>query len=134
MHARHVIGLVLTILTIPALALGLFDPIEGGMALLVAGLLILATRLVSRVPVPRLEWMSWVVTIGVAVAALASAGLLRAAEITGSGQGLPWWLVTLIVMFELGVVVTFAGGVWYVLRLLRVVRTDRVPMAGAPSH
>lgn len=134
MHARHVIGLVLAILTVPVLALGMFDPLEGGLAMLVAGGLLLVTWLVSRVPVPRLEWIAWTATIGVASAALTSAVLLRTAEVTGPGLGLPWWLVGLIALYEVGVVVTFAGGIWYSLRLLRTVRDHGIPVAGAPAH
>lgn len=134
MHARHVIGLVLGILTIPVLALGIFDPLEGGMAMLMAGAIIVATWLISRVPVPRLEWVAWVATAALSGTALTSAVLLRTAEVTGPGLGIPWWLVALIAGYELGVVVTFAGGVWYVVRLLRVVRDHRVPVAGAPVH
>ena len=59
MHVRHVIGLVLAVLTLPLLVLGIFDPIEGGVAMLLAGILLLATWLVSRIPVPRLEWIAW---------------------------------------------------------------------------
>ncbi len=134
MHTRHVIGLVLAILTVPVLALGMFDPMEGGTAMLVAGLLLLTTWLVSRVPVPRLEWIGWTTAVGLAVAALTSAVLLRTAEVTGPGLVLPWWLVALIAAYELGVLVTFAGGVWYVIRLLHVVRDHRNPVAGAPVY
>ena len=134
MHARHVIGLVLAILTIPVVALGMFDPLEGGMAMLAAGVLVLVTWLTSRVPVPRLEWISWVATMTAAVISLTSAVLLRTAEVTGPGLGLPWWLVGLIALYEAGVVVTFAGGIWYCLRLLRTVRDHPISVAGAPSH
>ncbi len=132
MHTRHVIGLVLAILTIPVLALGLFDPMEGGVAMLVAGLLILGTWLVSRVPVPRLEWMSWAATVGVAMVAIASAVVSWTTEGTGPGRNVPWWLVTLIALYELGVVVTFVSGILYAVRLLHVVRDHRVSVAGAP--
>ena len=36
---------------------------EGGLAMLAAGGLLLVTWLVSRVPVPRLEWSGWVSTV-----------------------------------------------------------------------
>lgn len=133
MRARHTIGLVLSILTMPVLALGLIDPLEGGIALLAAGILILVTWLVGRVPVPRLEWIAWVSTAVVGAAALGAAMVLWNAGITGpGGQGLPWWLVVLLVAYELGVVVTFAGGIWNIVRHIATLRTPREHRAGLP--
>ena len=135
MHARRVVGLVLSILTFPVLALGIFDPMEGGLAMLVAGVLILATWLVSRVPVPRLEWIGWVATVGIGAMAIGFAVLLWNAGVTGpGGTGMPWWLVALIVGYEIGVVVTFAGGIWNLVRHIKVVRDHGIPVAGSTAH
>lgn len=134
MHARRVVGLVLSILTVPVLALGIFDPMEGGLAMLVAGALILATWLVSRVPVPRLEWIGWVATVGIGAVAIGFAVVLWNAGITGpGGTGMPWWLVALLIGYEVGVVVTFAGGISNVIRHARSVRDQHIPVAGIPA-
>ena len=122
MHVRHVIGLVLAALTVPLLVLGIFDPMEGGVAMLVAGILLLATWLVSRIPVPRLEWIAWTATMVAAVVTDAIAGLLWNQGITGpGGTGVPWWLWLLAGAYEVGVVVTAAGGVWYLVRHARAI-------------
>jgi hypothetical protein len=134
MRVRHTIALVLSILTVPVLALGIIDPMEGGMAMLAAGILILVTWLVGRVPVPRLEWIAWVSTVAVGAVALGAAMVLWDAGITGpGGQGLPWWLVVLLVAYELGVVVTFAGGIWNVVRHIATLRTLREHRAELPA-
>lgn len=123
MHVRHVIGLVLALLTVPVLVLGILDPIEGGVAMLVAGILLLATWLVSRIPVPRLEWIAWTATMALAVITDVIAGVLWSQGITGpGGTGVPWWLWILVGAYEIGVVITVTGGVWYLVRHARALR------------
>jgi hypothetical protein len=124
MRTRHVIGLILSALTVPMLVLGLLDPMEGGLAMLAAGTLLLVTWLVSRVPVPRLEWIAWVATVALAAVTIAVAGLLWNADVTGPGRGLPWYLWAMIIGYEAGVLVTLAGGVMYVVRQARELRHD----------
>lgn len=134
MRVRHTIALVLSILTVPVLALGIFDPMEGGMAMLAAGILILITWLVGRVPVPRLEWIGWVATVTVGTVALGAGMVLWNTGVTGpGGQGLPWWLMVLLVSYELGVVVTFTGGIWNVVRHIASIRTPREHRAELPA-
>lgn len=122
MHTRHIVGLILTILTIPFLLLGLIDPMEGGLAMLVAGLLVLATWLVSRITVPRLEWIAWAATAVVGAAAVTVGTLLWQAGVTGPGRPIPWWVWVLIGAYEAGVLTTLAGGVQYLVRHVRVLR------------
>jgi hypothetical protein len=112
------------VLTIPLLILGLIDPLEGGVALLAAAILIAGTRLVSKVPIPRLEWISWVVAMLVGIAAIAWAMLERMAQNQAPGgiEGLPIGVIAMLVIYEIAVVVTVAGGVQYVVRLARSVR------------
>lgn len=134
MPARHVIALVLAALTVPVLALGILDPMEGGMAMLAAGVMILLTWLVGRVPVPRLEWIGWVATVVVGAVTLAAAVVLWNEGVTAPGRGLPWWLAVLLVIYEVGVVATFAGGVWNVVRHVMVLRNKGIPVAGVPAR
>ena len=94
------------------------DVVRG--AMLLADILLLATSLVSRIPVPRLEWIAWTATMVAAVVTDAIAGLLWNQGITGpGGTGVPWWLWLLAGAYEVGVVVTAAGGVWYLVRHAR---------------
>jgi drug/metabolite transporter (DMT)-like permease len=124
-HTRVVIGIVLAVLTVPLLILGLMDPMEGGLAMLLAGALIVATRYVSQVHVPRLEWVAWAATAIVGVAAVIAGTLLWQAGITGPGLPIPWWVWVLIGAYEIGVVATLAGGVQYLVRLVGTVRHPR---------
>lgn len=123
-HGRAIVGLIVAVLTIPLLILGLIDPLEGGVALLAAAILIAGTRLVSKVPIPRLEWISWLVAMLVGIAAIAWAMLERAAQNQAPGgiEGLPIGVIVMLVIYEIAVVVTVAGGVQYVVRLARSVR------------
>ncbi|MFM8240589.1 MAG: hypothetical protein ACKOMX_07910 [Actinomycetota bacterium] len=60
MRARQIIGLLLAIVALPFLVLGLIDPLEGGIALIVGLLLGVAVWLISKVPVPRFTWIALV--------------------------------------------------------------------------
>lgn len=122
MHIRQVIGLVLSIVTVPVLLLGLMDPVEGGMAMLVAGVLILVTFAVSRVGVPRLEWIAWF------AAFVAGAGSLVAVAHYWPLVPYPWWVWALVAVYEFAVAVTVAGGIVYVVRHARILRGHRHPM------
>jgi hypothetical protein len=124
MRTRQITGLVLVILTIPALVLGLLDPLEGGIAMLVAGALILTTRLVSRVEVPRVEWIAWFASVVTGAAAIAGATWINVQRgyVIGGPGAQPWWVIALVIGYEVGVVVTLVGGVQYLVRQVRAVR------------
>ena len=67
-------------------------------------------------------WIAWTATIVAAVVTDAIAGLLWNQGITGpGGTGVPWWLWLLAGAYEVGVVVTAAGGVWYLVRHARAI-------------
>lgn len=119
MRARQIAGLVLGILTVPVLILGLMDPIEGGMALLVGGVLLGVIFLVSRVPMPRLVWIPWLSAV-----ALGAASLIAVAQYWPSVP-YPWWIWALVVGYEVAAGVTAAGGVVYVVRIARRLRRDK---------
>jgi hypothetical protein len=127
--ARHIIGLVLAVLTIPVVIIGLIDPLEGGVAMLVAGALVLVTWLVSRIPVPRLEWIAWTATTSLAVVTVAIASVLWSQGITQT-EGLAWWMWGLIGVYRIGVLVTLAGGVQYIVRHVRALRHREAPGNG----
>ena len=131
--ARHAIGLVLAVLTIPLVLLGLIDPLEGGVAMLVAGALLLVTWLVSRVPVPRLEWIAWTATTSLAVVTVAIASVLWNQGITQQ-QGLAWWMWGLIGVYTAGVLATLGGGIQYLGRHVRVLRQHRPGITATGVH
>lgn len=123
---RLIASLILGIIALPVLFVGLIDPLEGGIALLVALGLGAAVRLLSGVPVPRLAWISMLVTIGVGILALA---LAIAGMPTGSMQEvgpeatapnpLSAGVRILVWVYRLGVLVAFIGGVVYLVRIVR---------------
>ena len=120
MKGRLIAALAIAAVTVPVLVLGLFDPLEGGIALLIGGVLIVATRLVGRVPVPRLEWISWAAAVVIGAAAIAVAvaqGPRESAE--GGLLSLSPLLVTLIIGYEIAALATLVGGVQHVVRLAR---------------
>jgi len=119
MRARQIIGLCLGVITVPVLVAGLLDPLEGGLALLVGGFLLLVTFVVSRVAVPRLAWMGWASAVGLAVVTLVAVAQYYPL------REYPWWIWALAISYELAAAVAAAGGVVYAVRLVRRVRSER---------
>ena len=121
MRLRRFSAIVLAALTLPVLMFGLIDPLEGGIALLVAAGLVAATWWLSKIGIPRLEWASWTAAIVFGVVAIAWAVTLwsPAERATGQGISMPWPLLALLIAYELAVVSTLVGGVVYLVRLIR---------------
>ena len=139
MKGRRITGLVLAVIAFPLLFLGLIDPLEGGIALVLGAVFGLGAWLVSRVPVPRFTWISLAVSVGIGVLTLLAALLLRDSVMIDSATGeatatnplatVPIATV-LLWLYRLSVLVTLAGGIYYVVRLARAIaRGER----GAPS-
>lgn len=138
---RLIASLILGIITLPILFFGLIDPLEGGMALLVATGLGLAVRLLSGVPLPRLTWVSMLVTIAVGVLALLLAVAGTPAETVqevGPEATAPNPLnagVRLLVWaYRLGVLVVFISAVVYLARIGRALRAVAQPRGEVPSR
>jgi hypothetical protein len=117
----------LVILCAPIVFLGLIDPLEGGLALLIAFSLGIAVRLLSRVRVPRLLWIALSATalLGATVLVLA---ILRSPE-TQRAEGdsmvinpmLPTAII-LVWIYRVGVIVTLVGTVMYISRIAKTLR------------
>lgn len=125
MHRSLVIATVMSVVTLPVIALGLIDPIEGGLAMLVAGALILATWLIARVPVPTLEWTAW-------ATAIVTGGLAILGAATIYPGPLPAWVWALVVAYEIAVALALVGAGIHVSRHVRRVRGRRHP--APPVH
>ena len=123
MRARQVIGLVLVIIALPLVVIGLIDPLEGGIALLADLLLGLVAWLVSRVPVPTFTWISLAATLAFGALTLVLALTLPPVEMGPDMAANPvmgrWYLAALNWVWRIGVLVTFAGGIWYVVRIVQ---------------
>lgn len=126
MHTRRIVALVLAVLTLPFLVLGLIDPLEGGIALLVAIVLGVVVWAVSRVPVPRITWISMLVTVVIGATTLGIAIANLPIEMTPTGDvanPLSGGLVALNWIYRVGVLVTLAGAIVYIVKLVQAVRT-----------
>lgn len=123
---RLIASLILGIVTLPVLFVGLIDPLEGGIALLVALGLGVGVRLLSAVPLPRLTWISMLATLAVGILALALALLQMPSEVVQevgpeatAPNPLSAGVRTLVWVYRLGVIVVFVGGVVYLVRIGR---------------
>ena len=141
MKTRRIIGLILVILALPLIFLGLIDPLEGGIALVAGAVLGLGAWLVSRVPVPKFTWISLAVSIGLGVLTLLAAVFLRDPASVDSATGEvtatnPFATVPIAVillwLYRLSVLVTIAGGIYYVVRIARAITgVQESPSAGS---
>lgn len=124
MHARRIVAAILAGLTMPVVVLGLIDPVEGGVALLLAAVLGGIAWLVGRVPLPRLAWIPWMCAVGIGVLALVAVSIPYWGQEhrPRGGEGLTPALVVVLVAYELAVGVTIAGSVQYFIRVVRSVR------------
>lgn len=126
---RLIASLILGVIALPVIVIGLIDPLEGGLALLLALALGVVVRLMSAVPLPRLAWISMLVTVGVGILALvlAIAGMPTEAEQevgpdATAGNPLGGGLRILVWIYRLGVIFVLAGGVVYLVRIGRALR------------
>ena len=122
MKFRKIAAVIVGALVVPVFILGLMDPVEGGMALLVGGLVVAVIRLLAPVPIPRLEWGAWssAVSIGIVTLVLAvSVYPMSERQSVESFWDLPWGLLASALLYEIAVLVTIAGSVSHVVRLWR---------------
>ena len=139
-RTRLIASLILGVIALPVIVIGLIDPLEGGLALLLAVGLGVVVRLMSGVPLPRLAWISILVTIGVGILALvlAMAGMPTEAEqevgpdVT-AGNPLGGGLRILVWIYRLGVIFVLAGGVVYLVRIGRALRAVAQPRGEVSS-
>ena len=120
-RVRRVTAAVRAVPMLLALALGLLDPLEGGMALLVGLALATVVRTLSRARVPRWAWMAALAAVVLGVSALVFAGA------TSDDDGERSWasglsLGILVVSYELAALATLVGGVVFAVRVFRQAR------------
>lgn len=128
-RSRLIASLILGIITLPVIFVGLIDPLEGGLALLVGVGLGLAVRLLSGVPLPRLAWISMLATLGVGILVLAlvifavpSETVREVGPEVTAPNPLNAGARILLWVYRLGVLVVFAGGVVYLVRIAQALR------------
>lgn len=128
-RSRLVVSLILGIIALPVIFVGLIDPLEGGLSLLVAVGLGVAVRALSGVPLPRLAWISMLATVGVGILVLVLVIFAVPSEtvqevgpevtapnpLNASARILLW-------VYRLGVLLVLAGGVVYLVRIAQALR------------
>lgn len=129
MRPRLITSLILGIVALPVIFIGLVDPLEGGIALLVAVGLGVGVRLLSGVPLPRLLWIAMVTTVGVGILALVLAVIAMPTETVQevgpevtAPNPLNAGVRILLWVYRLGVLVVLAGGVFYLVRIAQALR------------
>lgn len=129
MSSRLVVSLILGIIALPVIFVGLIDPLEGGLALLVAVGLGVAVRLLSGVPLPRLAWISILATVGVGILVLVliifavpSETVQEVGPEVTAPNPLNAGARILLWVYRLGVLLVLAGGVAYLVRIAQALR------------
>lgn len=124
MRTRLVVGAVAGVIAALLLVFGLIDPLEGGIALVAATVILLVVRLTTRVPVPRLLWIPVTVAIALGVSILALVVFSNPPEGTTSAVPNPLngAVIALLWVYRLAVLVAIAGAVQYLIRLIRAAR------------
>jgi hypothetical protein len=127
MQARLITAAVSAAIAAVVLVVGLTDPLEGGIAVLAAVAMIVAVRLISRMPVPQLAWISIAVALALAVTVLILVALPNPPEGDGGTVINPVsaGAVVLMWVYRVVVAIAIAGEVVYVLRLVRAIRALR---------
>ncbi len=143
MKTRRIIGLILAVVALPLVFFGLIDPLEGGIALVAGALLGLGAWLVSRVPVPKFTWISLAVSGGLGILTLLAAVVLRDPVSVDSATGeatatnplatVPI-AVILLWLYRLSVLVTLAGGIYYVVKIARAIAGVESGLSSAPRR
>lgn len=135
MRTRRIVAIVLAFVALPILVFGLIDPLEGGLALLAGVALGVAVWALSRVPLPRLLWISLIATVALGAITLGLALVLSPQE-SGPGAGgnpIAGGLIGLLWLWRAGVMVVLAGAIVYLVRLFKSLREpDRTPEGTAP--
>jgi hypothetical protein len=121
---RHVIGLALSIVTVPVLAFSFVNPGVGGVAFVAGGAMILVTWLVSREPVPAVEIVGWGAALAFGFVTVVGAVIVAFSPDSGTGDQLPWWLWVPLIGYLSASAVTVAGGVWHVVRHVKTLRRE----------
>lgn len=126
MRTRRIVAIVLAFLALPLLVFGLIDPLEGGIALLIAIGVGVVVWALARVPLPKLLWIPLIATVALGAITL-GIGILALPETAGpdtaTNPALP--VIVLVWLWRIGVLVVLAGAILYIVRLFRSLTEPR---------
>lgn len=109
MKNRQLASRILFILALPVMALALIDPLEGGLALILAFGIYLVAFIVAKQKPSKLLWIPFLTAFVIGAVTLALA-ILRL-EFTQEPQGLPGPIVIGLWAYRAAVLITLAGAV-----------------------
>lgn len=104
--ASRWISVVFAFLAVPAVSLGIFDPIEGGMALVASLIPVSIARFVSGIRLPRILWIPLVTSFVTGVTTIVLAVQAMPDSRTPAVNAALW-------IYEAAVVVTIVGSIRY---------------------
>lgn len=118
---------VTSIVAIPTLALGLTDPLEGFAALVVGLVLLVVTRVLSRVRIPKLALIPFIISFamiaGMMLILLLASDSASAIAQDASAQNVSAFVVVLMLWPQrVATIVMVAGLIVYSVRLFRLRR------------
>jgi hypothetical protein len=127
-NIRLTLALCIAIIAVLASLTGWTDPLEGGAAVLFAGLATVIAWLVGRVTIPKLTWISMSATIALAVATIAMIPIDGTDGVEGSVVAmvlpLPFWIG--LWSYRVGSVAVIAGSVFYVVKIAQARRRAKL--------
>lgn len=112
--ARRVAAIAFAVVAVGFVAFGIFDPLEGGMALLMGIIPLAAARVLSQVPFPNLLRYPFAVAIVSGVIAIVLA--------INTGDGTPPAVWALVAVYEVSVAISIIGSVANVVAIVRGTR------------
>lgn len=125
MRIRAIAASILLILAIPFVFLGLIDPLEGGIALSVAGVIYLAASVIAAKAPPRYVWIPYVIAMVIGALAL----VLAILDLNDFQRDGPLWVFVraLLWLYRVAVLVTLVGSVVFAIKsLLALIRKQGV--------
>ncbi|MBJ7433114.1 MAG: hypothetical protein JHC62_01555 [Microbacteriaceae bacterium] len=120
MRLRLTIAVVIQIVAILFSLMGWVDALQGGAAVVMVGLLTLATRLISRVTIPKLTWMSLAAAIVLSVATVSLLVIAydpMASDNQFADSPFSATISGLNIVYRVAAVAVIAGTVFYAVRI-----------------
>lgn len=121
-RVRQILYRALMIAVLPVLFFGLIDPLEGGLALLLALAIYIVTFLIGGTRPKKYLWIPFVTSLGIGAVVLAAAIYLY--DRVGEPENFPFGLLAGNIIYALSVMVTIGGAI------LSAIQAFRRPAAG----
>lgn len=121
-RVRQILYRALLIAVLPVLFFGLIDPLEGGIALLLALAVYTVTFSIGGIRPKKYLWIPFVTSLGIGAVVLAAAIYIYSRD--GEPEQFPYGLLVGNIIYALSVMVTIGGAI------LSAIQAFRRPAAG----